>query len=334
MSDILLQFSQILENIKDKKDYYNDTRKLEFDSFFLLEDECNESENFVNLNIQELKIYVLDPISKEKIFYDEKDYTLYSLNNKILVCFHKYRKFLPKTYLYIDINNKTIIVQSRMFEDVQKFFHMGKDHSWGSFVFFGSKVIEQKDPTVERCDFSDYGPVIWNEVGQARQIGYDESFGHTLYITDIAEFSTIMSVPNSGHIMFIRLKPVNGKVFGQEYNNQSTLPFISMTLFELLKLIYEWASVAEEPWNNNQEIAIKSKQFLEALDISSIFNSIKENQTNMQVYRYLSGLENARERPPLEEVSLMPDDVYGWFKKQFCYQKFENLLLYHPFLNN
>jgi hypothetical protein len=153
-------------------------------------------------------------------------------------------------------------------------------------------------------------------------------------MANIADFSIIASVPNAGHILYLRFKPVNGEMIAAEAADQAVVPAAARTLFEIIKLIDEWAAVSESPWDNTQAISIKAKEFMDGLNIpQEVMESIRSEQTDMQVYRYLSGDENARNRPPLEEIALMPDVVYSWFKEQFCYRSFEGLVLYHPAFN-
>jgi hypothetical protein len=281
-------------------------------------------------------MYCVDAVNEEKIVYPSQDYTLLSVKNKILVVFHNYRKFSARTYLYAEYNGVKSLIQVSLFEDIQKFFHTGKDHTWGSFVFMGSRIVEPSDdnPSRVRCDINDYGPIFWNSQGETNSDGTHDEFSQTVDITRLQDFAIIMSVPSAGHIVYLRLKPINGVKIDDDYNNDSIVPAVTRTMFEIMKLIDEWAEVSKAPWGNTQAISLKAKSFIDGLKITEeVTNSIKSLQTDMQVYRYLSGNENARNRPPLEEIALMPDVVYSWFKEQFCYRSFENLVLYHPAFN-
>ena len=161
-----------------------------------------------------------------------------------------------------------------------------------------------------------------------------QKFSQTVDITRLQDFAIIMSVPSAGHIVYLRLKPINGVKIDDDYNNDSIVPAVTRTMFEIMKLIYEWAAVSGEPFNNIQDISTKAKGFIDGLGIPEpIKESINSLQTDMQVYRYLAGSENARQRPPLDEIALMPQSVYDWFKQQFCYRSFDNLVLYHPVFN-
>jgi hypothetical protein len=288
------------------------------------------------IEVDDLELYCIDASTGEKMVYPSQDYALFSVQNRILIAFYNYRTLTPKTYIYAEYENVKQIIQVSIYEDVQKFFHMGKDHTWGSFVFTGSRIVQKSDIVItnKRCDIDDYGPIYWDNTGNISTNPQNSSFSQTMSIADIADFSIIASVPNAGHILYLRFKPVNGRIMADEVNNEAVVPASSRTLFEIIKLIDEWSTVSEEPWNNTQAISTKAKEFINKLNIpQEIMNSVRSLQTDMQVYRYLAGDENARSRPPLEEIALMPDVVYSWFKEQFCYRSFESLVLYHPAFN-
>lgn len=334
--EIINKFSEIESDIRITANPYSENSYLEPDKLFMTDFEYNTVNIIDKIEISDFQMYCIDAVTDEKIVYPSEDYTLLSVKNKILIVFHNYRKFTPKTYLYAEYNGVKSLIQVSLFEDMQRFFHMGKDHSWGSFAFFGSRIVEKSDnnTSITRCDINDYGPIFWNDAGETNTGGDHVEFSQTVDITRLQDFSIVMSVPAGGHIVYLRLKPINGVLLADDYNNNAIVPAVTRTLFESIKLINEWAAVADEPFNNSQEISLKAKMFIAALNIPiNIIEEINSVQTDMQVYRYLSGSENARQRPSLEEVALMPQSVYDWFKQQFCYRSFSNLVLYHPLFN-
>jgi hypothetical protein len=340
--DILDKFSKIRLEIESQLSPYSHLNELQIKNNLEIYKFFATDFNYITLDIvdkielADFELYCIDAITEEKIVYPAQDYTLLSVKNKIVIAFHDSRKFTPKTYLYAEYNGAKSLIQVSLFEDMQRFFHMGKDHTWGSFVFMGSRIVEQSDNNAlkMRCDVNDYGPIFWNENGETNTDGNHNEFSQTVDITRLQDFLICMSVPSAGHIVYLRLKPIDGTLLSDSYNNEAIVPAVTRTIFELMKLIYEWSLVSQEPFNNTQQISTKAKSFIDGLNIPQpIAESIKSLQTDMQVYRYLAGSENARQRPPLEEVALMPQFVYDWFKQQFCYRSFENLILYHPIFN-
>jgi hypothetical protein len=340
--DILDKFSKIRLEIESQLSPYSHLNEpqiknnLEIYKFFATNFDYLTVDIVDKIEVQNFELYCIDAITEEKIVYPAQDYTLLSIKNKIVVAFHDSRKFTPKTYLYAEYNGAKSLIQVSLFEDMQRFFHTGKDHTWGGFAFTGSRIVQKSDivATKERCDLNDYGPIYWDNAGNMSTNPQNNSFSQTLSIVNLADFSIVASVPGAGHILYLRFKPINGKFVAAEGADEAVVPAGARTLFEIIKLIDEWASVSESPWNNTQDISVKAKGFMNGLSIpQGVTDSIRLEQTDMQVYRYLAGSENARQRPPLDEVALMPQSVYDWFKQQFCYRSFENLMLYHPIFN-
>jgi len=334
--EILERFQEIDAIIRSTRSPYSEDHFVIPEKFYLTNFEYATLSLIDEIEVDDLELYCIDASTGEKMVYPSQDYALFSVQNRILIAFYNYRTLTPKTYIYAEYKNVKQIIQVSIYEDVQKFFHMGKDHTWGSFVFTGSRIVQKSDIVItnKRCDIDDYGPIYWDSYGNISTNPQNSSFSQTMSIADIADFSIIASVPNAGHILYLRFKPVNGRIMAEEVNNEATVPAVARTLFEIVKLIDEWAVVSESPWDNTQAISIKAKEFMDGLNIpQEVMESIRSVQTDMQVYRYLAGDENARNRPPLEEIALMPDVVYSWFKEQFCYRSFESLVLYHPAFN-
>lgn len=334
--EMLNKFSEIESGIRLTVSPYSENSYLEFDKYYMTDFDYTTENVIEKIQPNNFEIYCIDAVTEEKIVYSSQDYTLLSVKNKILVCFHNYRKFNPKTYLYAEHSGAKSLIQVSLFEDMQRFFHMGKDHTWGGFAFTGSRIIQKSDIVAikQRCDLNDYGPMYWDNTGNMSTNPFNNSFSQTLSIADLADFSIVASVPGAGHILYLRFKPINGEFVAAEGVDEAVVPAGARTLFELIKLIDEWACVSESPWDNTQDISLKAKEFMDGLEITQeIIDLIRLEQTDMQIYRYLAGSENARQRPPLEEVALMPQSIYDWFKQQFCYRSFENLILYHPAFN-
>lgn len=334
--EIINKFVEIDSDIRLTVNPYSEDLYLQPDKFFMTDFDYPTLNIIDKIELTDFEMYCIDAVTEEKVIYPSQDYTLLSVKDKILVVFHNYHKFTAKTYLYAEYNDVKSIIQASLYEDVQRFFHMGKDHTWGSFVFMGSRVVEASDnnPSRLRCDINDYGPIFWNSQGETNTNGNHDEFSQTVDITRLQDFAIVMSVPSAGHIVYLRLNPINGELLADDYNNNAVVPAVARTLFEIIKLIDEWALVNGSPWDNPQAISTKAKEFMDKLNIhQEIVDLIRSGQTDMQVYRYLAGNENARNRPPLEEIALMPDLVYSWFKQQFCYRSFETLVLYHPAFN-
>lgn len=336
--EILKKFAEFDLEIQSTQNPYLENSYLNFSKFYITNFDYPTNEIIDKITILDFNIYCIDSITQEKVILPSQDYSLFSVKNKILIAFHNYATFTPKTYIYAEYKTKKILIQKNTFEEIERFIFLGRDHSWGNFVFMNSRIVEEKDSPINRCDLNDYGPIFWNDDGSSNDKGFNDSFNKKIDLSMVAEAFIIFSSPNNGHILYIRFK--NGpeltmsdrEELRYQYHNEAIVPTTAITFYELIKLIIEWGSVVDSPWNNEQEIAIKAKKFISSLDIpKDIIDYINENQANMQVYRYLTGDTEARQRPPLYDIATMPQNVYDWLKTQFCYNKFENLLMSHPY---
>ena len=105
---------------------------------------------------------------------------------------------------------------------------------------------------------------------------------------------------------------------GTSYREWPAVSGISKTLMGCMKLIVEWASLVDEPFNITDEIALDAKQYLEALKMPlEVVKEISEYQEDMPVYRYLSGVKNPRNN--FIEQTVVSPLFLKWLKTQLRY---------------
>jgi len=152
----------------------------------------------------------------------------------------------------------------------------------GFFIFCESRAIF--DPELEwRCDNTMYGP----------HAGFVQENSRVVpELNKILVYETIMSLHNVGYLIYLHLH--DDIEIREKYKNNAEVPCVGLTLSEAFKLLYEWSEVAKEPFNSTQDIALKTKQFLETFGFSYDFI---DDQADMQVANYLKGSNSARLRP-------------------------------------
>jgi hypothetical protein len=70
---------------------------------------------------------------------------------------------------------------------------------------------------------------------------------------------------------------------------------VTKTPMGLMKLIIEWASLTESPFDSDNEVSLACKNYIETLQIpENVLNEISEYQEDMPVYRYFQNQENTR----------------------------------------
>ena len=151
----------------------------------------------------------------------------------------------------------------------------------GTFLFMDSVPITE---TGWRCDQGRYGGMLFN----VPDIPYSGA-------SDIKYYEVLLPLNGVAQISYSE-----GKV-KQELSDylvdSDEVPSTTRTLAELLRLVYEWSQVYEEPFNSQDPVSEKAHKFIQFLDLSDEEVSLLQNQTPMQVSNYLTGSTNARQRP-------------------------------------
>lgn len=187
--------------------------------------------------------------------------------------------------LVVSDGENSEIVNLQAYEKMRRFI---KNPDNGFFSFFNSLATTSLSgslPKEERCDYGMYGPV--------RFLKDQEPKISLVNVNNINIFEKILSVDGVGHIVYIKA-PLDYNFF----TNNDPFPRCATSLQESLKQISEWAAVTESPWNNEENIAIKAREFFDKLYFDQNFiEHINETQATMQVYNYLLGSADARSRP-------------------------------------
>ena len=237
-------------------------------------------------------------------------------DNSVLVAFDN--QFMRASdYNYVASDGRTEeIVPVQSFERISKHYKLGPEiHTTGSFVFTDS-TINRLAVQDWRCDNQKFGPKTFAAVSEEGPL-------LTTGIENIDVYEPILSVVGAGHIVYIKQKVRTENA--DEILNNSYMPFACYTLAEAVKLTLEWAAMNNETFANYEEIAIKARKFVEHLELSELSVA---NQPDMQVFEFLKGNPNARQRP--DGVQSMSDELDTFIKNNISYSTFSKLLALHP----
>jgi hypothetical protein len=109
-----------------------------------------------------------------------------------------------------------------------------------------------------------------------------------------------MSVAGIGHLMYLESntqnKPESADLAVEKLNN-SVAPVAGRTFQEVLRLIYEWSVLAEEPFNSTENVAVTAKSYMEAMRFTEDEIALIKELTPMQISNFLAGSTEARIRP-------------------------------------
>jgi hypothetical protein len=190
------------------------------------------------------------------------------------------------------------IVNTQLFERLYKYYNLSEENKKGFFIFENSVPVPE-DGYGWRCDKNRFGPQFFMK----NDVDYDPLFAD---LSEIIVYEPVLSVSETAHIIYVHgTRDSEVEIFHLE---EYELPRAAKTLPELFKLIIEWSEVSEEPWNNNESISLKAKEFLSKIDFTADFiNDVKTSQQDMQVVKFLKNdeyakLQNATPAPMTEVI--------------------------------
>ena len=177
------------------------------------------------------------------------------------------------------------------------------DNNLWAFAFTDSVSVDGGD---WRCDRGMYGPKMFVKEN------VDRVFSE---ITEIVVYEPFLCLNGVGHLVYTEGK--DKRDLALEKFNNSFSPSTGLTIQEILRLIYEWSILAEEPFNSTDDAALAAKAFLDGLGFTVEERATLASLPAMQIANYLSGSETARVRP--STVSPLDDAVKTMvFKRMAC----------------
>lgn len=169
----------------------------------------------------------------------------------------------------------------------------------GVFMFLDSKMLA--GPYGDwRCDTGKYTAAHFVETEQV--------FGSN---NDLRVLEFVFSVNGVAHILYIQGS--DHAALGETYCNNFRTPMATRTIQELIKLVDEWSQVAQPPFSNEEAIARKADQFMQAMRWTPSELAEIRAYPSMQIERYIEGDLNARRRPtdPLPMSATMRTSLFS-----------------------
>lgn len=261
--------------------------------------------------INDFEIEFITPQGRIKL---DSGYELFSINNGTIIAFETFA-----TYGFHDCYLKQGSIEKHLdlvvYEDCVDAFDNKNLDKYNFYVFLKSSAIPINYGQVinkfefTRCDTEKYG-------GMA----FEQAPNPYLY----TKVFNIINITGIGHIA--RIETSNSEIQNPYHHS---LYSGTRTLSGMLKLIYEWAEVTKPPFNNNEEIAIHAKNFIENLDIyGSTLQEILAFQSDLQLAKYIKGVSFS----PYElfEKFDEPDSLKNFVFNKCRYKSLSSLMNSNP----
>jgi hypothetical protein len=182
----------------------------------------------------------------------------------------------------------------------------------GGFAFSRSSVVIKPEQDW-RCDNTLYGVNQWNETDEEVVTKHD----------DLLFWEPVLSVNGVAHLQYIHVR--NSAEAREKWVHNAVRPILGFTIGEAMKLIHEWATVADAPFNNVEDIAVAAREFLGVLGFEP---SMVANQPDMHVASYLRGSTTARQRPT--NPAPASDELRHFIMKRTSFSTLSALTLVYP----
>jgi hypothetical protein len=285
-------------------------------------------------NINDLQyrklFYMLDNITDESVQLfrrtpaGDEEFTQYSLHRmpdgKLLIAFYDYWSIHAVHSLVAKWNEIEEFVNTNPFERIMPYWNPGLDYNnKGVFILCNSVPI-YVDPDDWRCDNTFYGPQR-----------YITSDGFFLYpqikAEDVVVYEPIINIHGVANLMYLS---TSEEGYVKNYTiNEDIIPSSAITLSEMFRLLTEWATLAEPPFNSAEPIVIDAKTFLNQIGFDS---SLVADQTNMQVAQFFLGNTDARRRPA--DVVETNQALLDFVKRKMAHMSLAGLLSCYPEYDN
>lgn len=247
------------------------------------------------------------------------EFSAYRLGNgQILLAFEEHFRHAIKGNLVAKTADREEIVNLSLYDRLRPHYDLGTAMITGDrgvFCFLDSQPIH--DPRDEwRCDTTSYGPLKYLSEGEDRRTLLSA-------LGQIKTYEPVLSVNGLAHLVYLHRE--DDEQAREFVVNGEPVPFCGVTLSEALKLIHEWATVAEPPFSNSEDIATDARDFLNAI---GFYPALVSNQAEMQVARFLRGDSDARRRPTSPEDNT--DELRLWLKKRVAHGSLAGALSIYP----
>jgi hypothetical protein len=274
--------------------------------------------------------YMLDNIMDDSVQLfrrtpaGDEEFTQYSLHympdGKLLIAFYDYWSMHAVHSLVAKCGDTEELVNTQPFERIIPYWNPGLDYKdRGGFFFLNSKPI-YTDVNDWRCDNTFYGPERYIAPGASPLFGEFKA-------DDIIVYEPIINMNGTATLCFVHFK--NDEHMRDYVVNADVIPSCGVTLSEMFRLLIEWATLADEPFNSTEPIVLDAKEFLNQIEFDG---SLVADQTNMQVAQFFLGNTDARRRPA--DVVDTNQRLLDFVKQKMAHMSLASLLSCYPEYTN
>jgi hypothetical protein len=280
---------------------------------------------YVHESLDAFKIYTRHPDGDVEYI----EYDTFTADDKTIIAFKEF-DFAKVEYNYILVSNgKESLVQWLCYEFLREYVNESSITEDGVYTILNSVSMpnlmasghEPILPYNLRCDTEIYGGSSYAILDGVKE---STSNPETINGQTIKLSLPLIGSTSDAHIVYF-------KMIGQgtEYRDWPAVTRMSKSFVGAVKLLIEWASLKEEPFNSTEEIVLDCVELLKKLEINQdIIDEFISIQEDMPLYRYLKGMSNARSN--FEESTSVGPLFENWLKSKVRYVSLNSLVANYP----
>lgn len=260
------------------------------------------------------------------------DYDIYDIGDKTLIAFTKIRFYATDFVYRIVSENYTEDIQSENYEFIEDVLNDSYDKNKNAFFIMQSVSDYQQalggapSPVddARRCDLEDYAAVGFldtnkegaPDVCDRSQLGGEKVVGWTVFLSSMS------------NIYIVKVQYSN-ELDDRQYKDWPIRVNYCRTFSHAVKMAYEWNILNQEPWNAQDNIAIRcNNSFINWSIPQDAIDELIDSQPDTVLFLYLSGDQDPRRS--IEENSLVPTKFKNWFMSKIRYRTLASLIQNYP----
>lgn len=213
------------------------------------------------------------------------------------------------------LGNQTDYIQTNDIKLLNSVLNEEQISGYNFYVFCDSQIMNTQYQLDERWFVEDRSLFI--------RCDYQKLGASAFYLTasgyNVTKVFNLLSVTGIGHI--VRFETSNDRNMNPGTQSDYTA---AKTLAGIFKQISEWDIASKEPFNNQEDIAIKANLFIDNLNLGDkIWNDIDSATGDLPLAQYIRG--SVERSPESEDTAAAPDSLKDYLQSHCVYHTLASL---------
>lgn len=259
------------------------------------------------------------------------DYDVYDIGNKYLIAFTKIN-FDRTDFVYRVVSaNYTEDINAENYENLLEIIDGTYDQAKNVFHIMQSasnfsEAVGNNPVSVDesrRCDVGNFAAVdFYDIIADGKSDFLDREYFNN---TNILGWPLILASMGNVYIVRLKVEEMNDRA----YKDWASCVLTAATFSNALKMAYEWSTLAQDPWNSQQSVALKCKAAFQEWQMpQDVIDAVVQSQPATSIELFLTG--DSDPRRSIEENKILPVELKNWFTSKLRYRTIVSLMKNYP----